>query len=659
MIYEGRDHKWEGWTFRLDGSTHCPSAQQCDRRPDEEHKDYVRRHAAEHGLGDDITRVENAERNLGLYCFYYFHKYVFGNPTLCPEPFWESHEFISNWDFHPDDLETRLWDPVDPLPIDEAKFTLPPLAERKPGVFKRFKELEIPRGCQKTSAGSKAYATWELLRQYFLFKNPYFRIIVMSATSTLTSQSVSAMTRVWKYNKNIKRLYGSWLKRKSGKKERLGIYGVKVMNGVQCRWVREGEDADASGLTAFSVLYGGITSETTGQRADLYIFDDGQTKKNATTQAQREKVKNAFVEFVKQLDQHGRMLVLNTRKHLDDFAGEIKTPEWSEDFHIMHRRIEWVDPDTGEERLYYSVDGQGTERYSRRIIDQIQRLSAERDFWSEMMNWPLDPKKAIFKRDYFQRLDLDDCPIEVRYGIGREPTPEEIDELAESGRQISSWLMVDPAGMERQVTHGDDNALVGIRFDRYGGLYVVWMSSGRFDSDGLWDEIYAGASYVRPGLIDYEMPASELHIEKAYYTWAAEKSKVIKSPVILPMNFSHMPKSGKHSRIEQMSPIAKNQQFYITNQSGPDAEIRKFINQWIMHLMTDHDDYPDATSRILQWVSPVAYKAARAIQKEQTPPIRVDENGVTKIRIAALIPEMSNTSASLPWAQRGRRRHIA
>lgn len=648
----------EGHLFVVNGTTVCPSRARCDIRTGESYEDYVRRHCLDHELGTFDT-LEDAERNLHCWCFYYASKHIYGNKSLTPDPFYETCEFIANWEWHQDDLDGALWDAENPLPIEQAKFRIPDAADRKPGEYRRMKEAEVPRGCQKTTLGFKYYTTWEHIRQYFLFHNVYFRVIGISATATLMSGSVDGLMSLWKRNRNIARLFGTTVEVQRGKskvKKRLSIYGGKVHHGVVLRWTREPEDS--SGMTAFSVLYGGIGTETTGLRADLYIFDDGQTKKNVNTHMQREKVKDAFVEFLKQLDPAGRMIVLNTRKHMADFGGEIKKPKWRSQFHILHRRLWWVDPDTGEKVFYYPYDGEGNIRFTEAEIEKLYVMEGERDFWSERMNWPFDPAKSLFQREYFQVLDPDHAPPEVRFGLGRELTEDERAELERLGVEIRGFVLCDPAGKEQQSEDGDETYIVGLRFDRYGSIYVTNLRAGQWDSNRVWDELLAAWMWNRGQLVDYEMPASELHVRNAYAAWAAEKSKGLNAPINMPIHFAHMPKSGKASRIEQMVPLMQAKKFFILGNAASAEEIDAYVQQWTFYGVAAHDDGPDATSRVLRFVAPPTYEELKEAE-ERRGAYRRDEEGVTKVSVAHLLGAIKvSKSAPKHWGMRGGR-HVA
>jgi hypothetical protein len=667
-ITEGVEPGIERREIVLDGSTTCPRPEWCDRKTDgpaEEMEDYVRRHAREHEMNfPSQTSIEDIERNLTMHCGYYGHKYTIGNKTLTPWPFWEIHEFVFNWEFHPDDLEMQLWDEDDPALATGYTFELKPADERLPGIYKRFKEVELPRGCQKTSIVSKAYVTISQLRQRFIYDNIYHRIIITSATTTLTEGVTLALESLWSKNPRLKKLFGIDRYRTIHRQRdedghrfirRDGIYGSKTKNTLSCRWVKDSDDA--TGMTAFSVLYAGIKTETQGQRADEYVFDDGNTKKNSRNDALRQQVVECFEEQVNQLDPLGRMLVCNTRQHLHDFGGKIKSPEYRRMFHILHRRARYNDPKTGREKPYYAKDGLGRERYSLRVLDDMSLLKPEAEMWSEYMNCPRDPKKKVFSRADFQIIDLADprVPIEVRYGLGSALTQAQQAELAQQRVTIKAYNTSDLAGKEEQSVKGDSTWVGGHRFDRYGNWWIVYLAFGQWDSDETWRQQYLAWLYNRPLAHDYELPSSELHVRGSFEKWKADASRDMGIPITMMIDFAHMPKSGKPSRIEALTPWTKNKRIYVL--SNVDALPRKvLLDQFHDYPQANHDDGPDMVSRCLRYVdAPSIAEVRAAMAAKEGPRIKDGKFVVSSQQFMDAFKEQRRSSGGSPnWGLRGR-----
>src|SRR5581483_2432926 len=543
-------------------------------------------------------------------------------------------------------------------------------SDRKVGEFRRYKQLEVPRKCQKTSTVSKAYVTQESLRQFFIFSNIYFRVILTSATSTLTTQLLRAYKGIWAKNLNIKRLYGTDVTRGYGNRqylERIGMLDRNCKAGhdaIAFRWLSNA--SDSTGKAAFNVMVAGVQTETTGQRADLYIFDDPATAKNSNTASKRDAIRALFSEQCRQLEHTGRMIVCNTRKHLEDFGGMIGKEPFRSRFFSLHRKAEWVDPVTGLERLYYPVDGEGEEQLSRQELDRLRASMPEREYSSEYLNEPLDPSRALFRREDFQIIDPSRAPIEVRYGLGRELTDDEKSDLLRERADIVAYNHCDPAGKEEQSAKGDDSAIVGWRRDRYGSVYFTYLRSGQFTSSQLWDQLYLAFCYNRPLFTDYEKADNDLHTPSAYRGWCARKQLEldaeaaaghIPSSADIRPRFEKVSKANKNSRIEQMEPLARAKRLFILSNAAPPEEIEKFISQFLSHLIADHDDYPDCASRLLRYHRAGEYQ--EQVKREAPKEDFATKDGVTTIPFAALAEMSIGNGDGLVWGQKGAIKNVA
>lgn len=663
------------------GSLTCPSPDVCDRGKWEKHEKYVERHCADHGL--DLSFSDDARRNLGLNCFYYFHKYLWENPTLAPQPHWEIHSFISEWDRWNEKSTEQ------DKPIGARMFALPPAAERGTGEYRRFKQIEVPRQCQKTSIGARAYAVFRSLREYFVVGRINYRIIIRSATGKNTRDTLAVIRRMSGHSQNLRDLYGVWIGRcyacartsqnfepfthcrfedcgraLNRKSRRIALINDTAGMGadqVQFRWLTEAENADA--VAAYSIWVAGLRTETTGQRPDLYIWDDPQTDTNSDNPTKRAKITEAFDESIRQLEIPGEAIVLDTRKYADDFAGNIQKKPLSTLFYTLHRRVRWKtdEPEAapyvvGGYRYYYPIKGNGDPALSAQEVERLERQMVERKFSAEYMNDPLDPTKVLFRRDQFKIIAPREAPFEITCGLGSTITEQQQRELDAMNLKVFALNSCDPASKEEQSVRGDDSFIVGLRVDRYGAIYITRLSAGKWSASRTWDEIFEANNYNRPEFTDYELPADEKHVRPSHEKWIREKSEALSSiekkpvPLFIPMRWQHMPKSGKSSRIEQMEMWTKNGRFFILSNAASSDLIDKYIEQWVGYGVVDHDDGPDATSRLIRWLVATTYQQPSAQPEE--PSISATA-GVASVPLA-LIEEMSfQEPAGKLWGETG------
>lgn len=660
----------------IDGSMTCPSRAACDRRRGEHQETYIRRHAREHRLGD-FEELEDAERNLFLYCFYFAHKYGIGNPSIGPDPFWEHHVFMADWSLHPADLEQGFLK-------EKRRYRLPDYEDMHAArLTKRFKKVQKPRGTQKSSVG-RAYVTWRLLRAFYLENNPYFRVLVISATSrTARNQWFKPLKKLWTVNKNLIRLFGMWeftcdhcgqrqnvpehlnagvslcprCNEKIGAKVRVrqvclvtkGSFGV---DNIQMRWTVHPPE-DFSGMAVENLQFGGIDTELTGQRFDLVMADDLSTDKNSYSHDMREAVKNTFAEVTRQLDS-GQLILSCTPKHLDDLANDIERKDgpYFDQFHIMRRRASWLN-DEGATVYYWPVDAEGKRRLDEEELREKRLMTSDRNFSSEYMDEPEDPTRSSFKSDWFEFIEQSDVPPPVLWGYGTEYTEEQLKRINEEHVVVDSLLYIDPAGHEEQKKRNDDTALFGIRV-YLGEVYVMLLRSFKGPDSKEKEEIYQAAALLRPRLIRYFRKNNDREgaLINGFSNFCIMKSQELSVAMARPVNV-HLPMYfqpestivSKRDKIEKTEPLWRARRVKIVRCAGiTEAERVKCRDQYVGLGITTHDDYPDAGSAIQEDVA-VSWITAEAAVKGDPATSRVNEKGNIEIPIGDLLREMRKRNA--------------
>lgn len=713
----------EGRRIITSGSLACPTFEGCDKLPGEKYAAYVRRHCLDHKLGE-FDALEDAERNLGLWCFYYDHKYVFGNSTLCRQPFYEIHAFLALDEWNEDDLEERV-------PIPQKTFArIPDLADRRPGDVRKMKQLEVPRQCEKTSTGVNAYAIFRSKHEYYVNGERNFPIMVRTETLTNARDSLRRIKAKANAGKNIKRLYGVRLLRcgkcgaaahismtaeqkcpACGSTTKLRSTAIALIDptrgaggtgpdSITFRWATNtaevgevihaaentlaakmgGEDAldsdeedfepeEEDEESVYSVRAVSLGKKLTGQRPRYYILDDIQTEDNSKTHEMRMKLIARFDEARRQVKYGGSMLVIDTRKYVNDFAGTISVEPLRSLFHTLHRRAYWPTTESDNApyvisgiRYYFPVDGRGTAALDADELDKLWRQFGDRTFCTEFLNDPSAEKGATFKRADFHIIDVTDpeqynrIPIEVRYGLGRPLTPPEEEELAKNNLHVDAHNWWDPRGGDGPKIRGDDDFGVGTRLNRYGtALFVTCLSAGQFNETEIWNEVERLNAYNRPRWSDYELGVDERSCKAAHQKWLRDRAEVLGFAPSIPMHWSKMPKSGKTDRMKRMNVFTDHTTrndhtkgyeagfFILSDAGGADKElVNKYISQWIaIGRNTDHDDGPDATSRGLQHFMSRTYSAP---QKQKVEEVRTLSGGVPWGTIKGMGPKKPTKS---------------
>lgn len=687
-----------------DGTLNCPTFAGCDKHAGETYAAYVRRHAQEHLLGEFDSR-EDAERNLGIWCFYYFHKYVFGNKTLTPQPFWELHGFISWDEWNEDDLEERV------QIKDKTYRRIPDAAFRRPGDVRKMKQVEVPRQCEKTSTGSNAYSIFRSLHEYYVNDVRNFPIMIRSETAQNARDSLGKIKAKAKSGVNIVRLYGVKLIRCAkcgehahvpmasenrcpgcGETKRIRVQQIGLIDptrgsggtgrdSVTFRWstntaevgqVVRAADVTLASLTGdedaapdddddfepteedeaaiYSVRAAGLKTKLMGQRPRMYILDDIQSEENSKTHEMRMQIILRFDEAKRQVEFGGTVLVFNTRKYVNDFAGEIGKEPMRSLFHTLHRAVYWPTEEPDDPpyvvaglRYYYPIKGNGEPALNAEEVDRLWRQMGDRKFATEFLNNPHADKGATFKRADFHVIDVTDSaqyqriPIEVRYGLGRNVSPDEQFELDSLRLSIQAYNFWDPAGTDGHSERGDDDFGVGLRIDRYGGIYVTCLAAGKWSASEVWSHVDLLNSYNRPRWNDYEMGVDEKNCKASFQKWVRDRSDATGVTPMIPMHYSKLPKSTKMGRMEKMETWTSNGDFHILSNAGLDDPgiIEKYIGQWLaIGRNADHDDGPDATSRGIKYFMQTSYE--RPTDPEEPPPVATLTTGIPFSQLRAL-----------------------
>jgi predicted phage terminase large subunit-like protein len=652
-VAETRFHVVEDHVIVLSGSTVCPSPDVCDLRDDETYEEYVRRHVADHGLPErnpqtgEAWSLIDAERNLSLWCLYYFHKWIQGNMSLLPHPCWQDADFLANGRFTDEDLEVGV-------PWDKRQFTLKPYSERVVDLarYKRMRKMTKVRETQKSS-WSKALITWRHLRAHFVERNIYFRVMVISARSALARDSYLEVFKVmWATHAKLVELFGTTVKTRRWREDMdaderdaeerpLGLLDwkkSKLKDGLQLRW--NVASKQNTGQTVTSLFVAGVTTATAGRRWDLIVVDDPCVPENSSTEQQRAKVKAKTAELRKELSAIGELVWLNTPHALGDASQEIDE-KYQDEFHILYRPARWGEK--GNYSYYWERDGicavkvhgipcdrprhehrschahgEITDHsFMGRVVwsaERIEREERQLDFYSQVLLLVRDERHAMFSEKDFPIVPTSSTPEEIRFGLGRPLNEDERMQLETQKVSILAFNQIDTAGKERQTTRGDRNVIVGVRFDRYGIIYITHIHYGFWTPEMEIEAMWASCVRNQPSVFEYEVSgAHEKYARGAINDWQGRKSMELKRPVGMPVifiNASEGSVESKRKRIEKVQPYAATGRVRILADAGSEEDIRLLIREFQDFPWSDHDDGPDAFSRVLKRLDAQSFEAA-------------------------------------------------
>lgn len=155
-----------------------------------------------------------------------------------------------------------------------------------------YSMVQAQRGQAKTSIAA-CFAVWNLIH------NPKYRVLVVSAAETLSSEISTLIVRIITTHPNL-----SCLRPDTAAGDRSSVQAFDVHHTLK------GVDKSPS------VACVGITSSLPGKRADLILADDCETEKNSETAVMRERILQRTKEF-SQINQYGKILYLGTPQNQD------------------------------------------------------------------------------------------------------------------------------------------------------------------------------------------------------------------------------------------------------------------------------------------------------------------------------------------------------
>ena len=247
----------------------------------------------------------------------------------------------------------------------------------------KWKLLLAPRGHGKTTIVNLIYLAW------LIANNPKLHILVVSHSKQQAEE----------FSLSIRRVF-----------EREDIqedFGIEPSTPWRANsWTLRGSRANKPTLRVV-----GVMGKMTGWRGDIIIFDDVLEITAVANEEKRKKIVNwinSEVLFALNPSDNQKVIVVGTRKHIDDWYGElIKKPHY-------------------DVRIDKAIRANGTllwpDVYNKQVLDDIKENQGSIYFSQEMMNEPTPPEGLDFKVEwlkYYEHLPLGRT---FDYYIGFDPS---------------------------------------------------------------------------------------------------------------------------------------------------------------------------------------------------------------------------------------------
>lgn len=330
-------------------------------------------------------------------------------------------------------------------------------------------------------------AIWTPIRALQL--NPNWNVMVLTYADHLAERnSFKARTMIERYgSRAINTLTGAPIQ------DKLGISLLQGKSAVRNWGVNEGDGG---------LLAAGIRATITGMSADLIIVDDPyKGPQEADSPAIREKILDLYRTVIDtRLAPGGRIIMIQTRWHVDDLAGHIlgeehELPKTLRTWRYIN--IPAISHPGIPDALKRPEPGIAMDSARGRTLEEFEarrRRIGERFWFAMYMGVPTDPEGGLFSRTWFEDHAVDVAPDQT----------------------LARVVTVDPA----ETGERDEAGIVAASLDVDGTVVLSRDVSGQMTSDQ-----WALAAVD----LAIETGASQIHVEA--YTAGTTYVSVIKKAI--------------------------------------------------------------------------------------------------------------------------------
>lgn len=471
--------------------------------------------------------------------------------------------------------------------------------------------LTVPRGSYKTSIGRGA-VVWKQLRQIYIYKNYYHRVVIASATLALGETSLRAIEGRLRH-KDFISAYGRMFV--NDRKDNLSSRHPDGL--VLAPRVLEGEIAS---VAEPSFWVGSERRISTGFHADSAFVDDLNNLQNVSTDHQRLKIQSYWellFPILQRKDRNDRpttILFTNTPWQDDDVAGRIRRSEKDRAEQDLSYRSRW----RILHRSAYEQDGTAwfPSVLSLEALEELRETLSPTLFSANYLCDPVgktgfvDEDQIIFKpRDEFPQL---------------------------------RWMRatVDPSQHSDAKVLGCYTAMMIGGYDSFANLYVLDARGSR-----EWDTADTIQALFQ---IHEDYPDIPILIEDAHMTHfrhalkLEEESRSAKKGERINLRVQWIPvgSESKYAKWEKMQPRFRARRIYFAEEIQPKlkAEIKEEL---VRGTAARFKDFLDALAMMESGVSPRIARDGTAVDQSRRLGQAIPPGGRERTW-AALSPDMAD-----------------
>lgn len=430
--------------------------------------------------------------------------------------------------------------------------------------------LLIPRGHLKSTLVTQGWVIQQLLLR------PDLRVLIASADKDKAEAFLGAIKEHYTSNPKFISRFGNLMDKKNWTQTSIDLLGKKA------------------GSKEASITIASVGTDMTSQHYDLIILDDLVNRKLSTSEEQRAKVFNFYMDCVDLLEPDGRLIVVGTRWHFGDLYSRLLA-----DYHRGITHFDFVIDEAALHNPKYMRkqykdmlnDPNTTTLFPEKFgIEEIKYIynkkctkpGGEYEFSCQQMNYPVSDSRAAFKY-------------------------EDIVFVKTLPGSITVYQCVDPAGSDDVKKDNDDTAIATIGIDTNGDIYNIDMFSQQVTPSGVFNKMYE--YFLRYPIV------RKIGLEKNFN--ASNKLYIMeKFPDMYKKLINYRTpgiKDIKKKKMLSLSPYVANGKFKVLEHDDGEefAEFighkiypgqLKLLTQMIDFGSTEHDDALDAQSSALEFI---------------------------------------------------------
>jgi predicted phage terminase large subunit-like protein len=393
-----------------------------------------------------------------------------------------------------------------------------------------------PRFHCKTTICNTAYVIW------LLINNPEARILILSATTTVARDMLSAIKGHFLQNERFRSIFPELCPSLGGDFGTQDHFDIPLKTEI---------------TKEHSVSAASMETNLTGKHWTVMIKDDCVTEQNSSTKELCEKLLHHNRLSYSLMDPGAEEIVIGTRYNFGDMYGYIL--ENMQDVYKTEIKAVFLD----EKKIVPLWP----ESFPLEEIEKKRKESNDYVFSCQFMNDPVDPATAIFKIEKVKQVKKQDLP-----------------------ETLNIFTTIDPAISEKATA--DYSVILTAGVDKDWNIYILDIERMHVKPDELIDKMISTYLRYKPFHISFE----DVQFQKAvvYFFRSVCKQRNLNIPVKL---LKRDTRESKFQRICALQPKVEFGELYVVEDCRNKSEL---LEEMRRYPKSRHDDILDALADVLR-----------------------------------------------------------